>query len=105
MSDDARTAQAKRAQDYDPNPPRCLTCVYHRYEQERRYVERRITGRNGRIRVQRFKILGFPIKNPMVDRCTFGNFIVKPSGVCDEWHSRDGERIEQPEATQQQEGR
>jgi hypothetical protein len=88
-----REARAKLVQDYDDNPPRCATCVYFRCEPLVRHVERHVKGRSGRVRVQQVRIKKHPIKNPLVDRCTFGNFLIKRSGVCNEWHSRDGERI------------
>lgn len=96
MIDDDKAEHAKRSQDYDPNPPRCVTCVYHRHERQDRYIEREVRSRKGKLRIVRFKQKVHPLKNPMVDRCTFGNFIVKRAGVCNEWHSRDGERIEEP---------
>jgi hypothetical protein len=35
-----------------------------------------------------------PILNPIVDRCSFGNFLTKPHAICDEWRSRKGEVID-----------
>ena len=93
MDDDAKTKQAKAKQDYDPSPPRCATCVYWKRGPEERYLERTVRGRSGKVRTIRFKQRPHPIRNPIVDRCTFGNFKVTLSGVCNEWCSRDGERI------------
>jgi len=39
------------------------------------------------------KAKAHPIHNPMIDRCTFGNFEVRPHHVCNEWHGRDGARL------------
>jgi len=64
------------AQGYDPDPPRCFTCVYF----QRRFNRRP----------------SMPHKT--VERCTFGDFTVTHRGVCDEWHGRDGSRIAAPEA-------
>lgn len=89
-----KIAQAMAQQDYDANPPRCLTCVYYVRQPERPYCERTMKGRRNTVRHVRVKLKAHPHRNPLVDRCTFGNFIVKPSAVCDEWHSREGERIE-----------
>ena len=93
MSDDAKTKQAKEAQDYDPTPPRCGTCVYWKQGPEERYLERTVKGRSGKVRTIRFKQRPHPTRNPIVNRCTFGNFKVSLQGVCNEWHSKDGERI------------
>ena len=93
---EANERRAKTAQDYDPSPPRCMTCVYHRREPAEIYKEREIVTPRGKHKTIRVRIKAHPTRNPIVDRCTFGNFLVKPSGVCDEWHSREGERIETP---------
>ena len=100
MADDTRTASRKAQQDYDPDPPRCETCVYWTYGPQDKYLERQVKGRSGKVRTVRFKQRIHPTRNPRVDRCTFGNFKVSRYGVCNEWHSRQGERIadEQPNA-------
>jgi hypothetical protein len=59
--DGERIASAKRRQDYDESPPRCFTCVYHRHAPRARHVEREVTGRSGKVRVQRFKIKAHPV--------------------------------------------
>lgn len=93
-TDEARVARAHRAQQYDSNPPRCLTCVYFK----RRLLndepqEARVRTRKGYRMVMR-KPKRQTRVNPMVEKCTFGNFVTKGYAVCDEWHSREGERIE-----------
>lgn len=89
-----RVQRAMAQQDYDAAPPRCATCVYFRTEPLRRYAERTTThGRTGKVRTILVRIKAHPSRNPLVDRCTFGNFLVKSAGVCNEWHSREGERI------------
>lgn len=90
---DERAERAKLAQDYDPDPPRCLTCVYYRYERREQFGERQVTTRRGKVKTVRFRKKANPLTNPLVDRCTFGNFTVKRYGVCDEWHGRDGDVI------------
>lgn len=85
---------AKQAQDYDHNPPRCATCVYLRHGPRTKYLVVTKTSRSGKSRQVRVNAKKHPIKNPSVDHCTFGNFEVRPQAVCNEWHSRDGERIE-----------
>lgn len=94
MAVDARTAKAHAAQDYDPNPPRCATCVYWKQGPQDRYLERQVKGRSGKVRTVRFKQRAHPTRNPIVNRCTFGNFRVSLHSVCNEWHSREGERID-----------
>lgn len=84
-------AAAKTQQDYDPDPPRCFNCVYHRHEPERKYVEREIRTRKGKVKKILVRVKSNPHLNPMVHRCTFGDFIVQLSGICNEWHSRKGE--------------
>ena len=54
------------------------------------YVER--TTRTGNTK--RVKLKAHPHRNPLIDRCSFGNFIVKPHHVCDKWHGHDGAKIE-----------
>lgn len=98
MSDDARTAKAKATQDYDGNPPRCVTCVYFRREPHTMYVERTIKTRKGKTKTVTVRAKKHPLSNPLVDRCSFGNFLVKPSAVCDEWRNRDGEHVKSEDA-------
>lgn len=89
-----RVQRAMAAQDYDPAAPRCATCVYFKHEPLVRLVERTLDSRHGKkTRKVMVRLRPHPTRNPMVDRCTFGNFLVKPAGVCNEWHSRSGERI------------
>ena len=88
-----RVQRAMAAQDYDPAAPRCATCVYFKHEPLVRLVERTLDSRRGKTRKVMVRLRPHPTRNPMVDRCTFGNFLVKPAGVCNEWHSRSGERI------------
>lgn len=90
MGDDARTKAAKLAQGHDSNPPRCAICCYFRREPHTLFVERK--SRSGRTVKSRLK--PHPTRNPLVDRCSFGNFVVKPHHVCDRWHGHDGARIE-----------
>lgn len=85
---------AKRQQGYDNDPPRCVSCVYFRREAYTRYAEREKVSRSGKVRVVKFQKKVHPLKNPLVDRCSFGNFLTKPHAICDEWHSRQGERLE-----------
>lgn len=96
MADDARTARAKAEQDYDSNPPRCVTCVYFRREPHTLYAVRERVSRRGNVIRTRVKLRSHPRSNPIVDRCSFGNFLTKPSAICNEWHSHAGERIETP---------
>lgn len=92
---DEKEARSKVMQDYDPSPPRCATCLYHRREPTQPYIERTMKTRRG-FKTQQVRNRAHPQRNPLVDRCMFGNFIVKPSAVCDEWRTRDGERIISP---------
>lgn len=92
----ARVGGAKVQQDYDSNPPRCATCVYFRREPHTLYVDRQVKTRSGKVKMIRTKAKKHPTRNPLVDRCSFGNFQVKPHHVCNEWHSHSGERIEEP---------
>lgn len=92
MSERDRIAEAKRRQAHDADPPRCATCVYFRREPHQLYADR--TSRSGRqIRV---KVKAHPKRNPLVERCSFGNFEVRPHHVCDEWKGRNGDTLEPP---------
>lgn len=83
----------KAEQDYDPNPPRCYECVYFSRRPVKDFTERTVTTRKGTK-----KVVKVPVRrsraNPVVERCTFGNFEVTGRGVCNEWRNRNGERIE-----------
>lgn len=85
---------AKAAQNFDPDPPRCMTCVYFRREPHtlHRFVSR--PNRRGNMVTRKVPLRKDPILNPIVDRCSFGNFLTKPHAICDEWHSRAGEVID-----------
>lgn len=95
MSDDLRTARAKTEQDFDGDPPRCATCLYFRREPHTLYSERERISRSGKLIRVRVRLRSHPRDNPIVDRCSFGNFLTKPHAVCDEWRSRSGERVAQ----------
>lgn len=89
----------KIRQDYEASVPRCWTCVYFKRVAEPaglKTVTRMIkTGRHGRRKPVEMQVRPKPSRvNPKVDMCTFGNFQCSPSGVCREWHSREGERLE-----------
>jgi hypothetical protein len=71
-----RIERAKAEQDFDPDPPRCGTCLYFC----RGGKQARLEARNGRG-VDHLK------------RCTFGNFRTTERGVCDSWHNSQGETI------------
>lgn len=92
-TEDARIERAKQQQDYDPNTPRCASCVFCRTEKATPYLERTWVTRSGKQKTQRVRNRTHPLRNPLVDRCTFGNFIVSRNGVCNEWRNREGERI------------
>lgn len=94
MADDARIARAKSEQDYDGSPPRCATCVYFRREPHTLYLERAVTTRNGKAKTIRVRAKRHPINNPIVDRCSFGNFLTKPHAICNEWRTREGECLD-----------
>lgn len=85
--------RAKRQQEYDSNPPRCTTCLFFSRQPRQPFAERTVKTRNGKEKKIRINLRPNPLKNPLVDLCTFGNFVTKPHAVCDEWRSRDGERI------------
>ncbi|WP_141098736.1 hypothetical protein [Stenotrophomonas pavanii] len=83
----------KRQQGYDPSTPRCATCLYFRREPHTIYrmVEKR--GRSSKIRIRKEPVRKHAIHNPVVDRCSFGNFITRPQAACDEWRNSEGECI------------
>jgi hypothetical protein len=85
---------AKARQNFDGNPPRCTTCVYFRREPHTKFVERNVRTRRGRIKTVMVPLRKDPKLNPIVDRCSFGDFLTKPHAVCDEWHSHQGEVLE-----------
>lgn len=76
----SREETAKAAQGYDPDAPRCGTCIYFTLGSHKR---RREEARKGR---------GID----HLQRCTFGNFRTSTKGLCDEWRTKDGERLEVP---------
>lgn len=94
MADDPRIARAKSEQDYDGSPPRCATCVYFRREPHTLNLERTVTTRKGKAKTIRVPAKRHPINNPIVDRCSFGNFLTKPHALCNEWRTREGERLD-----------
>jgi hypothetical protein len=67
-----KVVTAKDEQGYDPDPPRCFTCVY--------------------CRRNRNKCPCMPHSDVLM--CTFGNFKINPAGLCDKWHGRDGTKLE-----------
>jgi hypothetical protein len=90
------TEEAKAQQDYDPNPPRCFECVYYQRKLRKEYEERQGITRRGKPIVRKVQ-LPRNRANPMIERCTFGNFEVTGKGVCNEWRNRNGERIQSDE--------
>lgn len=89
----------KAIQDYEASVPRCWTCVYFKRQaapSEPKTVTRMLkTSRNGRRKPVQMEVRPKPSRvNPKIDMCSFGNFQVSPSGVCREWHSSNGERLE-----------
>lgn len=85
-------AGAKAAQDYEHEPPACRSCVYYRLEPKLKFVEREVKTRKGLV-MRTVPVKANKISNPKVPQCSFGNFNVSPYGVCNEWHSKKGERI------------
>lgn len=73
-----RVVRRQTEQDYDPDPPRCGTCLYFTLGS---WSQRAIEAKKGR-----------GIEH--LQRCTFGNFHTTVRGVCDEWRTRAGERLE-----------
>lgn len=84
----------KVSQRFDPEPPRCITCVYFRREPHTLFKTEQRKNRRGQLVTRKVPLRKDAILNPIVDRCSFGNFLTKPHGVCDEWHSKTGETIE-----------
>ncbi len=84
----------KAIQNFDDDPPRCFTCVYFRREPHVLFREVKKTTRSGKVRIRKEPVRKHPILNPTVDRCSFGNFLVKGHSVCDEWHGKNGDKIE-----------
>ncbi len=80
---------AKKSQGHDNDPPRCATCVFYRHEPHTLFRE--VTKGKKTIRVP---VRRHPINNPMVERCSFGNFEVRKHHLCDEWRNRKGEVLE-----------
>lgn len=71
----------KRQQGYDPDPPRCCTCVYFTRGTN---SERTILKKKG-------------IDPSAAERCVFGDFRTTPSALCDEWRNRAGDRLQKPD--------
>lgn len=94
MSIKERELRNKKEQGYDGDPPRCVTCVYFRREPHTKFVEREVRTRKGKKRIIKVPLRKDPVLNPIVDRCSFGDFLTKPHAVCDQWHSRAGETLE-----------
>lgn len=89
--------QRMQEQDYEPDTPRCLTCVYFKREpldNALNLVQRR--SRRGNLIMVKLPPSRRRRVNPIVEKCTFGNFQVKPGGVCKEWHGRDGAKLLEP---------
>lgn len=97
MADDARTARAKAEQDYESSPPRCVTCVYFRREPHTLFRSVEKITRKGKTKMIKVPMRAHPRNNPIVDRCSFGNFLTRPHSICNEWRTRDGERLEATE--------
>lgn len=89
-----RITSQKARQDHDSDPPRCMNCVYFRREPHTKFIERQVKTRKGKVKTVLVPLKRHPVRNPLVDRCSFGNFDVKPHHVCNEWHSRAGESIQ-----------
>lgn len=100
MSEDHRTTRAKVEQDFDGNPPRCATCLYFRREPHTLYTERVRMSRSGKPVKQRIRLRSHPTNNPIVDRCSFGNFLTKPHAICNEWRTHQGDRLATLEGSQ-----
>lgn len=73
----ARVERKRAEQGYDPEPPRCGTCLFFTLGT---WSQRAIEAKKGR-----------GIEH--LQRCTFGNFHTTTRAVCDEWRNKDGERI------------
>lgn len=96
---DPAAAKAKIEQGHDADPPRCATCVYFRREPHTmfRLVEKKRRNGNG-TKIIKVPAPKHPLLNPIIERCSYGNFQVKPHHLCDRWHSRQGERLEDANA-------
>lgn len=73
----ARVERKKAQQDYDPDPPRCGTCLFFTLGT---WSQRANEAKKGR-----------GIEH--LQRCTFGDFRTTTRAVCDEWRNKAGERI------------
>lgn len=83
----------KLEQGYDPDTPSCRTCLYWVREPRNRFIKTIVKTRKGKTR----EVLVRARKsssNPTVDKCTFGNFENHPHGLCNEWRTKDGQRLE-----------
>lgn len=83
----SRIAQRRAQQDYDPDPPRCGTCLYFTLGP---WSKRAIEAKKGR-----------GIEH--LQRCTFGDFHTQAKAVCDEWRDKSGERLADTGASNDQE--
>lgn len=77
-----RVARRQVEQDYDPDPPRCGTCLYFTLGS---WSQRAVEAKKGR-----------GIEH--LQRCTFGNFHTTNLGLCNEWRNKAGERLEDSNA-------
>lgn len=88
-----RIRRAKVIQGFDAEPPRCATCVYFSRGSAKKRKE---SARRGwtleKARLAQELHTGW--QSSELQHCTFGNFRVATISVCDEWHSKTGERIE-----------
>lgn len=53
------------------------------------------------LRVIKQPVRKHPLTNPVVERCSFGNFEVRHHHLCDEWRSRSGEVLDGEGSSQQ----
>jgi len=84
---------AKLRQNFEEDPPRCMSCVFFRREPHTLFELRQVKNRRGKLRTIKVSKRKDAVLNPIVDRCSFGNFLTKPHAVCDEWRNRTGEVI------------
>lgn len=82
--DKRRKRNAKTAQGYDANTPRCDTCVH-----------RQPAGFGRPDQLDPTTGVAGPLWQPYVPaRCLIGDFPVQPVGLCDDWEGRDGSKLE-----------
>jgi len=70
-----RIKRVKHEQGFDPDTPRCGTCIY--------YAQGSAAMR--RLDIKRGRGIGH------LQRCTFGNFHTTNLGLCNEWRNKAGE--------------